>query len=392
MRLDWAMLVAVLIVYLLTGCGPSDTPAADAPRDAAPESVNVVRISPDSPQMRQIRVAPVEQATMPTDEIVAPGRVTINPNRISRVLPQVGGRVVKVLVKFGDAVQQGQPLLTLDSPDADAAVSAYAQAESTERQTKAALQKADFDLQRAKALFTFQGIAEKDLLQAENDQATATSNYAIAQAVREQTSRKLQLLELKPNEFHQELLVRAPIAGQVLEVNVAPGEYRAGISFHTDTTAPLMTVADLSTVWMSSDVPEPFIRLVHIGEAVTITLVAFPGEVLTGRVARIGDVLDAQTRTLKVHVELPNPQGRFRPDMYGTTRHSGPLRMTVVIPAAAIIQEYGRSLVFFERGPGAFERRAVTTGTRAGDRLAVLSGLQPGDRIVVDGAVLLKGQ
>jgi membrane fusion protein, heavy metal efflux system len=386
------MLVAVLIVYLLTGCGPSDTPAADAPRDAAPESVNVVRISPDSPQMRQIRVAPVEQATMPTDEIVAPGRVTINPNRISRVLPQVGGRVVKVLVKFGDAVQQGQPLLTLDSPDADAAVSAYAQAESTERQTKAALQKADFDLQRAKALFTFQGIAEKDLLQAENDQATATSNYAIAQAVREQTSRKLQLLELKPNEFHQELLVRAPIAGQVLEVNVAPGEYRAGISFHTDTTAPLMTVADLSTVWMSSDVPEPFIRLVHIGEAVTITLVAFPGEVLTGRVARIGDVLDAQTRTLKVHVELPNPQGRFRPDMYGTTRHSGPLRMTVVIPAAAIIQEYGRSLVFFERGPGAFERRAVTTGTRAGDRLAVLSGLQPGDRIVVDGAVLLKGQ
>jgi cobalt-zinc-cadmium efflux system membrane fusion protein len=386
------MVAPVLVVWCLAGCGPSDTPAADAPRDAAPESVNVVRISPDSPQMRQIRVAPVEQGAMPTDEIVAPGRVTINPNRISRVLPQVSGRVVRVLVKFGDAVQRGQLLLTLDSPDADAAVSAYAQAESTERQTKAALQKADLDLQRAKALFTFQGIAEKDLLQAQNDQATATSNYAIAQAVREQTGRKLQQLELKPNEFHQELPVRAPIAGQVLELNVAPGEYRAGISFHTDTTAPLMTVADLSTVWMSSDVPEPFIRLVHIGEAVTITLVAFPGEVLTGRVARIGDVLDAQTRTLKVHVELPNPQGRFRPDMYGTTRHSGPLRMTVVIPAAAVIQEYGRALVFFERGPGAFERRAVTTGVRTGDRVAILSGLQPADRIVVDGAVLLKGQ
>jgi cobalt-zinc-cadmium efflux system membrane fusion protein len=66
--------------------------------------------------------------------------------------------------------------------------------------------------------------------------------------------------------------------------------------------------------------------------------------------------------------------------------------MTVVIPAAAVIQEYGRALVFFERGPGAFERRAVTTGVRTGDRVAILSGLQPGDRIVVDGAVLLKGQ
>jgi cobalt-zinc-cadmium efflux system membrane fusion protein len=198
-------------------------------------------------------------------------------------------------------------------------------------------------------------VAEKDLLQAQNDLATAKSGYEIAQAVREQTWRKLQLLELKPTEFRRAVLVRAPLTGQVLEVNVAPGEYRAAISFHTDTTAPLMTIADLSTVWVSSDVPEPFIPLIHIGEPVAITLVAFPDQTLTGRVARIGDVLDAQTRTLKVHVELPNPVGRFRPEMYGTIRHSGPSRPTLVVPAAALIQEYGRSVVFVERGPGRFD-------------------------------------
>jgi membrane fusion protein, heavy metal efflux system len=210
--------------------------------------------------------------------------------------------------------------------------------------------------------------------------------------VREQTSRKLQLLELKPIEFHQAVQVRAPLTGQVLEVNVAPGEYRAAISFHTDTTAPLMTIADLSTVWVSSDVPEPFIPLIHLGEPVAITLVAFPDQILTGRVARIGDVLDAQTRTLKVHVELPNPVGRFRPEMYGSIRHSGPTRRTLVVPDTALLQEYGRSVVFVERGPGQFERREVTSGVRTGTVVAVSEGLAPDERVVVDGAILLKGQ
>ena len=105
-------------------------------------------------------------------------------------------------------------------------------------------------------LYEHKAIAEKDLLQArERSGAAAKSSYEIAQAVREQARRKLEVLELKPREFHQPVLVRAPITGQVLEVNVAPGEYRAAISFHTDTTAPLMSIADLSTVWVASDVP-----------------------------------------------------------------------------------------------------------------------------------------
>jgi cobalt-zinc-cadmium efflux system membrane fusion protein len=153
-----------------------------------------------------------------------------------------------------------------------------------------------------------------------------------------------------------------------------------------------MTIADLSTVWMSSDVPEPSIRFVRVGEEVEITLVAFPGEVLRGRVARIADTLDAQTRTLKVHVELPNPSGRFRPEMFGSIRHAGSMRSLPVVPLAAIVQEYGRNIVFVELAPGRFERRQVTTGPRRGDVVAVLSGLQANERVVVDGAMLLKGQ
>ena len=151
-----------------------------------------------------------------------------------------------------------------------------------------------------------------------------------------------------------------------------------------------MSIADLSTVWMAADVPESSVRLIRVGDSVKIQLLAYPGEFLTGRVARIADTLDTQTRTIKVYVELPNPRGRLRPEMFGTVWHSGVLKRMPTLPPAAVVQEYGRSVVFLERAPGQYERRPVTLGAPVNDRLPVLAGLQAGDRVVVDGAVLLK--
>jgi membrane fusion protein, heavy metal efflux system len=205
--------------------------------------------------------------------------------------------------------------------------------------------------------------------------------------------RKLQLLDVKPTDFKQGVVVRAPIAGVVTDIAVAPGEYRGAVQFHSDISAGgLISIADLSTVWVSSDVPEPFLRLIHIGEPVEITFVAYPGETFTGRVARVGTTLDPQTRTLKVYVDLPNPSGRFVPEMFGTVRHSGPPRRFPIVPAAAIVQEFGRSEVFVERARGQFERRVVTTGVREGDLVAITSGLDVNTRLIVDGAILLRGQ
>jgi len=354
---------------------------------------NVVAVPPDSPQLKDLRVEAVRIQDVVADEVVAPGRVGVNPNRVSRVLPPVQGRVLEVMAKLGDFVEQGQPLLSLDSPDADAAISTYLQAEATERQTKFALTKAEADYERTKDLYEHRAVAEKDVLGAQNDLAQAKANVETSRAVSEQARRKLKLLGLTADKFGQATIVRAPISGKVLEVNVTRGEYRGAVASHSDTTtAPLMTIADLSTVWMFSDVPEPSIRFIRRGESVEITLVAFPGEVLRGHVARIADMLDPQTRTLRVHVELPNPGGRFRPEMFGTMRHTGVVRSLPVLPMAAVVQEYGRNVVFVELAPGRFERRQVALGPRSGDVIAVLSGLHAGDRVVAGGAILLKGQ
>jgi len=165
---------------------------------------------------------------------------------------------------------------------------------------------------------------------------------------------------------------------------VAPGEYR------NDTGTPLMTIADLSRVWIASDVPESAIRLIHVGERVTITMVAYPAEEFEGRVARIADVLDPQTRTVKVYVDMANPGGRFRPEMFVTIRHAGASRPTPVLPVGAVVHEYGHPIVFLERAPGHYERRDVMLGPRAGALIPVVSGVRAGERVVVDGGVLLK--
>ena len=405
---SWPIVVSVAssALLLVTGCqrAGGDAPSTSgrsAPAvaaEAAPPSdatggPHVVAVRPDSPQFKQLRIDTVRLRDTVTDEVIAPGRIGVNPNRVSRVLPPVQGRVLEVKAKLGEFVEQGQPLLSLDSPDADAAVSAYLQADAAARQARFAQTKAETDYRRAKDLYEHKAVAEKDFLSAQNDLAQANGNVEATRAANEQAQRKLELLGLKSGEFHQPTLVRAPISGRVMEVNVTVGEYRGAVASHSDTTTtPLMTIADLSTVWMSSEVPEPSIRFIHVGEAVEIRLVAFPGEVLHGRVARIAKSLDPQTRTLKVHVDLPNPKERFLPEMFGSIRHAGAPRPVPVVPVTAVVQEYGQSFVFVEVGSGRFERRQIATGPRAGDIVPVLSGLKADERVVVEGAMLLKGQ
>jgi membrane fusion protein, heavy metal efflux system len=386
-------LPAMTLVYGLglAGCNRAgDGPAAaQTPMSfPAPSSATTsaeVTVPPDSPQAAQLKIEPVRVRDVAVDEVTAPGRIGIDPNRTSRLLIPVAGRVVAVLAKVGDSVEQGQRVLDVDSPDADAAIAAAVQAEAAERQAQATLTKADGDLARTTELYEHRAVAQKDLLSAQNDRAQARAALETAQAALHQAKRKLELLDLKlSSNSRQVIAVKAPISGKVLEVNVAPGEYR------NDTGTPLMTIADLSRVWIASDVPESAIRLIHVGERVTITMVAYPGEEFEGRVARIADVLDPQTRTVKVYVDMANPRGRFRPEMFATIRHAGDSKPTPVLPAAAIVQEYGHPIVFLERSPGHFVRREVVLGPRAGDVMPVVSGVQAGERVVVDGGVLLK--
>src|SRR5262249_1380068 len=155
-------------------------------------------------------------------------------------------------------------------------------------------------------------------------------------------------------------------AGKLLDLSVVPGEFR------NDTNAPLMTIADLSTVWVTSQVPETYIRFIQIGERVEISLVAYPGETFNGRVSRIADTVDPPTRRVKVEAEMENRDGRLRPEMFGSIHHIESIARLPVLPTGAVIQDGGSAVVFVETGPGRFEQRQVSVGKPDGQIVRVL--------------------
>jgi cobalt-zinc-cadmium efflux system membrane fusion protein len=376
----------VIFCVLLAACGHKETvvETAELPSGGTAQSGEIV-IPPDSPKLKQIRVETVKTESVPTDEVVAPGKIEVNPNRVAHVSLPVMGRITSVVPKLGDFVQQGTPLITVESADVDAAMSAYQQAEAGVNQAKATLLKAQADLERARDLFEHNAVAQKEVLNAQNSLAQAKATLEQAEAAQKQAGGKLEIFGLQPRQYGQKLTVRAPISGKVLEMNAVPGEFR------NDTNASVMTIADLSTVWVASDVSESSIRLIQVNERLEIELTAYPGETFTGRVTKIADVVDPQTRTIKVRAEMDNSRGRLRPEMFGKIRHVEAMEPRPVVPAGTVIQGDGQNVVYVEKSPGVFVQRVVTVGPRVKNGVAILKGIQAGDRVVVDGVMLLKG-
>ncbi len=383
------MRLAVLIPVglMLAGCGKKEETKLSTPlaTGAAVKPTGYIEIPPDSPKLNQIKVASVVIAEMPTEEFTAPGKIEVNPNRVSRVVLPVAGRIAQVFVKFGDTVRKDDPLLTLESPEADAAAANQLQADATITQARGNLNKAQADFDRASDLFKADAIAKKEVLTAENALLQMKTALEQAKAMREQSLSRLELLGLKPGSFRQKITLRAPLSGKVTELTAVAGEFR------NDLAAPLMTIADLSSVWVASDVPETAIRLVKLNERFDLSLAAYPGEVFHSRVARISDKVKPESRTVEVWAELANPQGKLKTDMFGQIRHVEALEKVPVIPASALIEMEGRTAVFVETQRGRYQLTDVTLGTRSGDLVSIHKGLTAGQTVVSDGAMLLRG-
>ena len=375
-----------LIAAILSGLiGCTKPIAAVHSAGPAPSEPGIVRIDPASPQLNLIHTQLVSEADVPINEVVSPGKVEANQNRVSQVILPVAGRVVSVEVHIGDFVQQGQPLFSVESPDVEAATANFLQAQASVAQARAALSKTQSDYERTKDLFEHNAIAKKEVLATESQVKQTEAQVEQGQALVQQSKRRLELLGVKPGEFNQKVIVRAPIAGKVMEMGVVPGEFR------NDLSVPLMKIADLSTVWVTADVAETQIRFIDKGELVDLELAAYPGERFRGRVAQVADTVDPATRTVKVRAELSNAKGKLKPEMFGQIREVQSLHKSVVIPSAAAVLDDANSYVWKLVKPGVFQRTTVELTAVEGNRYAVRKGLNPGDTIVIDGALLLKG-
>jgi cobalt-zinc-cadmium efflux system membrane fusion protein len=310
--------------------------------------------------------------TVPVSDVVtATASVEPDPARTVKLFPPLAGRVVALHVQLGDQVRRGDPLITLDAPDFTSAQADLAHAATAYRQAKN-------NLDREHDLAKYGIAAQRDVEQAETDFSQADGDFHRAVS-------HLTLLGIDTSTAlkDQALVIRSPVAGRVTDLSVGVGE------FHNDPTVPVMTVADLATVWLTANVSEKDVHVVRVGDRAVAVFSAYPNDTIRGVVAKVGDVVDTATRMTKVRVTLANPGGRLKPGMYATVTFSGRPVPTVVVPSTSLLQVRDSNFVFVETGPWTFERRPVDIGRLVGGRTIVRDGLSGGQRVVSHQVVLL---
>ena len=336
-------------------------------REPPPTAAGTVVDSNASP----VQFVPVGRQPI-KDQLTLNAKVQADPARSFRVFPPTSGRLLGVHVTPGDRVTQGEKLATIESADAGSAQSDFAKAQiEADRAQRAA--------DRAKVLLDHGAVAEKDYVDAK-----AAADSAKAELAR--AKQHLAVLGMNPKATADDIPLRSPGRGVVLSVSVAPGEFSKSL----DNADPLMTIADLSTVWIVGDVFEKDIAKVQPGTQVTVTVDAFPGQKWAGRISSVSGALDPATRTLKARVALPNPGDKLKPEMFAAIHVDIGKHNAIVVPSSAVIHQ-GQNTVLFIDNNGRPEQKNVTTGQAVDGKVEITSGLEDGQRVAANGAELLTG-
>ena len=313
------------------------------------------------------QLATVGTRDLPT-VLNANGTVTPDVNSTIHVTSQGSGRVVALNVRLGDYVNKGKVLLSIHSADLAGAYSDYQKAAADERLAKASLD-------RTQLLYSHGALAEKDLQQAQDTEEKAQVDLQNAE-------QHVRILGGDPAHPGSLIELRAPISGTIVEQNVSGFE---GIK-SLDNSPNLLTIADLSHVWVLCDVYENDLGELHLGDTAEIRLNAYPEKTFRGRVADISRVLDPNTRTAKVRIVLPNGDGSFRPGMFAVaTFRSRRTQSRVVVPSTAVIRLQDRDWVFRKEGPQQFRRVEVHTSGGGSEQIQqIRDGVRPGEEIVAN--------
>jgi Cu(I)/Ag(I) efflux system membrane fusion protein len=314
-----------------------------------------VELTPERIQLSGIRTAPAKREPL-RSVVRASGVISPSERGMAQINIRFAGWIQKLRVsETGRQVRKGEILATIYSPDV---------------------------LRAQQELITARGWAQ-------GSPAGAAHGLPVGNLT-EDARRRLELLGVADTEIAEieragqpvrDMPVRSPVAGTVIRKDAVEGAYVQPGSI-------LYTVADLSTVWVVAEVSESDVRRVRVGQAARLELPAYPGQTFVGKVSFVYPMLDAQTRTLRLRVELRNPKQLLRPGMYGTILLELPASEGLVVPSEAVVDTGEVQYVFVAKPGGRFEPRQVKVGARADGRAEILDGLRA-DEVVVTTANFL---
>ncbi|RFT16822.1 MAG: Cobalt/zinc/cadmium efflux RND transporter, membrane fusion protein, CzcB family [Candidatus Saccharicenans subterraneus] len=336
----------------------SQRPASVGIAEGEPEHEHVV-LTAEAERLAGIKLARLgPQSIIP--ELLVPAEVTLNPRAFYRLTTRVSGRVEQLLAYEGDRVRRGQVVARL------------------------------FSLPYLESLAELRLAAERlDRLEKTNSPDKETARAVLASA-----RDKLRLLGLADQELDRLVQqggelplyeVTSPADGQVVSTAAFPGD-------SLEAGARLMEIASYQLLWVEGRVQEKDLGLLTVGQAATIRSKAFPDLEFQGRVTFISPALDTTSRTLKVRVEVANPEGRLKPGMYVDLALKLAEQRMLAVPREAVVEVNGEKTIFVPEGPGTYRPQAIQTGPPVGDWLPVIAGLSAGDDYVAAGAFMLKAE
>ena len=370
-RLSPVLLLAVGTASFLAGCGSKK--AEELP-------VNTKDLSSgyrtDTVQLRS-----------PDQELRFTGKVSYDQRRVDRVFPVVSGIVLDVTASLGAHVQQGQLLARVQSADVSGFLDTY-------NGTKADFAVAERNAANTEQLYKSNFASQSDLVAARAQLDKTRSAYQRAQQVLKVYGTNSTSAGGTPV-----YTVKAPASGFVVERNINPG-----MQLRPDNATPLFTISDLSRVWVMLNIYESDVAAVKLGQPVTITALAYPDKTFRGTITNISSVVDADTRVLQARVELPNPGGLLKPDMFCTIglnlATQGPSNQALAVNPKAVIFSNDNYFVV-RRRPGtpelqsggdaskAYELVSVKVLRTTSSRSYVTGNLHANDQVVTQGSLLL---
>jgi membrane fusion protein, heavy metal efflux system len=385
---------------VLLGCSGKPEPApvsAAPPKEEAATPSNQVTLDEKQLEQAHLDLVTVRSQSLP-ETITSNGRITVNENQSWHVGAITEGKIIRVYVYPGDRVKKDQVLAGMHSHDIHEARAEYRKAIAEEARLKTALSYSQRHRDRAKRLYDLKAGSLEQLEHAEAELKNTQSALENAKTEIDRTRRHLVEFLQVPLDDHEDhepgdtehegdlIPVKSPADGVLIERRVTAGS----VANQGD---ELFLISDLSTVWMIAAVNEEHLGKIRTGMNVKVNVQAYPDHPFSGRIARIGDQLDPATRTVPVRIELANPQGRLKPEMYASAEiAAGSTAQAAFIPQEALQQIDRNDVVFVQTKPGTFEARTVQTGRLLGGEVEIRSGLAPGETIVTKGSYTLKSQ
>lgn len=391
---DWRNALLLLIVSALAACSPSEankkgagnqstTAAAKPATEGASKKVESedeegeegkLALTPEQIKAAGIIVAELVEQDV-SDQITVTATITADQNKLAHIAPRVAGKLTRVLVDLGDKVKAGQSLALIDSIEVGEAQSSYAQAASEHDLAVAGME-------RAQKLFAEQIIPQKDYLRARAD---VEKTKAVLRAADEKRHALGLAGQGAQGAGRSVFPVSAPFHGTVIEKQAVVGEL-------AQPDKSLFSVADLSRVWIETNLYEKDLGAVRTGAPATITVAAYPGKVFKGKVSYISSVMDKESRTIHARVELANPGGLLKLGMFATASIAAQgTEKALLLPDDAVVLIQGQPTAFVLE-EGGYEARAVSLGEKLHGKVILKSGIEAGEKVVTSGAYALKAR